>query len=499
MPLDPNSGLPIDPQTLQALQQQELARNISMTGGNAAERMNDMGVATAVNTLFPTPAVQRARSVQAAMQAATLQPNDGESDLDFSIRQLRAQRDAVAPIDPESAAGLNTRLLKLGQAKLEQAHLTAQDTRADEQESDLHAERVADLPVRQLQGEQAQAQREVGIPAYIGTNLSGTNPTFTPFDLSDPDSRAAYLAAKGKPGAIPLSQETVEKITLARQERLATANAQLTAGSLPGDTKELLYQRYLTTGKLDTSGMTRQPAMVANLWNYVAQRSAQDGNSAAAAFANGQATQAAGSVLKSYESGQDHKSLLAINTAVNHLTGLDPLINALGTGDLRAFNAARIAFQQQTGDPAPGNFEMLRNMIVGEVAKATFNLGGTEAERNELTKPLASANSPEQLRQAAATAARILAGKTDALKLAWDTSTGGRFGDFDARFLSPATRRMLGRPAVIPGSVAAPSVTGVPLGSPGPGGQRIAIPPAGQQPPPATNGGIPAGWSVTVR
>src|SRR5579859_4292037 len=138
MPLDPNSGLPIDPQTLQALQEQQLARSIAVTGGNARERMNDMGVATAVNTLFPTPAVQRARSVQAAMQAATLQPNDGESDLDFSIRQLRAQRDAVAPIDPESAAGLNTRLLTLGQAKLEQAHLSAQDERAAEQEADVH-------------------------------------------------------------------------------------------------------------------------------------------------------------------------------------------------------------------------------------------------------------------------------------------------------------------------------------------------------------------------
>ena len=502
MPLDPNSGLPIDPQTMQALQEQQLARDISMTGGNARERQADMAIAQGVNTLFPSPEMIRARNVQAAMQAATLQPNEGESDLDFSIRQLRAQRDAVATFDPESAAGLNTRLLTLGQAKLEQAHLTAQDARAAEQEGDLHAERQADLPVRQLQGDQAQAQRQVGIPAYIGSNLSGTNPTFTPFDLSDPDSRAAYLAAKGKPGAIPLSQETVEKITLARQERLATANAQLTAGSLPGDTKELLYQRYLTTGKLDTSGMSRQPGMVASLWSYIAQRSAADGNSAAAVFANGQATQAAGTVLKSYESGNDHKSLLAINTAVNHLTGLDPLINALGTGDLKAFNAARIAFQQQTGNPAPGNFEMLRNMIVGEVAKATYNLGGTEAERNELTKPLATANSPEQLREAAATAARILAGKTDALKLAWDTSTGGRFGDFDARFLSPATRRMLGRQAVMPGTAAAPSATGTPgvtLGPAGPRGERIAIPPIGQQPPAAANGGIPSGWSVTVR
>ena len=479
MPIDPSTGMPLDPATLQQLQEQQMFQQLGGGRGGAGPTQDQAAMAQAVSSLFPSQQVQQARAVQTALQQATAATpqNDGENDLDFSIRQLRAQRDAVARFDPQTAASMNTQLLKLGQMKFEQARLTAQDQRAGESESDLHAERSAQLPVRQLQGDEAQAQRATGILAYVGTGLTGSNPTFHPFDISDPDQRDAYMHARTQPGAVPLSQDTVEKIVASRQETLARANAQLTAGNLPTDTKELLYQRYLTSGKLDTSGMTRQPGMVASLWTYISQRSAAEGNTAAAVYANGQATQAAGAVLKSYESGNDHKSLLAINTAVNHLSGLDPLINALGTGDLKAFNAARIVFAQQTGSPAPGNFEMLRNMVVGEVAKATYNLGGTEAERAELTKPLATANSPEQLRGAAQTAARILAGKTDALKLAYETATGGRYGDFDAKFLTPATRKMLGRDVVMPSAAAGQTPPAGPgLSAPGPAGQQVTTP-----------------------
>jgi hypothetical protein len=40
-----------------------------------------------------------------------------ESNLDFTIRQLRAQRDAVAVFDPETAAGMTTQLMKLAELK----------------------------------------------------------------------------------------------------------------------------------------------------------------------------------------------------------------------------------------------------------------------------------------------------------------------------------------------------------------------------------------------
>ena len=463
VPIDPNSGLPLDPSTLQQMQQLAIARQFGGGGGSAIERQNDATIATGVNSLFPNQATQQARGAQAALASAmsNLGPQQtGESDMDYTIRQLKAQAGAVAPFSPQSADALSMKILALEQSKTEQARLTAQDQRSAEQESDLHAERQAELPVKQLAGKQAEAESQIGIPAYLGSNLSGTNPQFKSYDISDPDQRARYMADQKQPGVVPLSQKGVESILIQRQAALQRNNALMGAGSMPTDTKELLYQRYLVTGKLDTSGMTRSPGMVSDLWGYIAQRSAADGNTAGAAYANGQATAAAGQVLKSYNSGMDHQKLVAINTAVNHMVALNPLIDALQNNDIPALNAARIAFSKATGVAAPGNFDMLRNMVVGEVSQAVNRLGGSEEERKEITQPLLTAGSPEQLRGAVRTAATTLAGKTDALKLAWDTGTGGRFGDFDSKFLSPATRTMLGRQTVMPGSTAAPSVTG---------------------------------------
>lgn len=71
--------------------------------------------------------MQQASEIQRAMGGAQLTQGDGESDLDFSIRQVRAQRDAVARISPEAAYSLNTKLLKLGEMKFQQTRLTARD------------------------------------------------------------------------------------------------------------------------------------------------------------------------------------------------------------------------------------------------------------------------------------------------------------------------------------------------------------------------------------
>ena len=189
LPLDTNSGLPLDPATMQALQQQQLARDISMTGGNARERMNDMGVATAVNTLFPSPQMIQSRAADQALKATQLTQNPGEPDLDFSIRKLAAQRDALNPIDPLAAAGLNTQLLKLGQAKLEQAHLTADTQRM----GDEHQQAV-----RQQTIEQA-----TGIPIHL---VGPNGKPLGDFDLSTDDGKQAYAAAKAQapPGSVSM-------------------------------------------------------------------------------------------------------------------------------------------------------------------------------------------------------------------------------------------------------------------------------------------------------
>lgn len=232
LPLSQQTGLPLDPTTMQALQMQQLSQGIGMQGGSAATKQNEMAFQQGLSNLFPSPAVQQANKVQQALKNAQVTQGDGESALDFSIRQIQAQRDAVAPYSPESAAALNTKLVQLANMKFEQSHLLAQDQRADQQASDIHAMRTAQLPTEQAAGEVAAA---TGHYAYVGTKGADGSYSFQPFDLSKPDDVQAMMQASQKAGSPPLSadraaalMQTTDMANL--RARMAMTQAQMNAG-----------------------------------------------------------------------------------------------------------------------------------------------------------------------------------------------------------------------------------------------------------------------------
>ena len=218
------------------------------------------------------------------------------------------------------------------------------------------------------------------------------------------------------------------------------------ASNMDDQTKELAYQfAKVNGGKLPPWMNSRGDAAKGAMANYIAQRANQEGLSGASMVAQGQATQAAGNVLKDFTSGPTNKKIVAINTGVEHLDALNPLIDAMGTGNLTLINKARQFYEKQTGKPAPTNYSTLANMAVGEVSQAVMAGGGTGPERDELAAPFKSSNSPDVLKGAVQTAITALAGKTDALRTSWDAGTNGSQGAFE-RFLGPATKKALGLP-----------------------------------------------------
>ena len=215
------------------------------------------------------------------------------------------------------------------------------------------------------------------------------------------------------------------------------------AGSLSGDAKELAYQQYVQTGQMPT--LSRNPLMQSQMMDYIAKRSAQDfgPNSAQTVIANGQRTKAAGAVVKDFEAGKTGQVINGINTSVQHMELLDPLISNLNNTSSPLWNKVANTFEKQTGSAAPTNFAAIKEFVGGEVAKAVLPGGGGEAERHALLAPLDAANSPEQLRQAVQQIKGALAGKTEALRNQWEVGTQGNHGSFD-RFLMPATKKALG-------------------------------------------------------
>lgn len=215
------------------------------------------------------------------------------------------------------------------------------------------------------------------------------------------------------------------------------------AANLSNNALELGYQQYANTGQMPSFG--RNPAMQAKMLDYIAKRSSDDfgPNATATIIARGQQTKAQGAVVKDFESGQTAKTLNGLNTAIKHMDTMETAVVALQNGNIQVLNKLGNFFGTQLGNDPANNFNIVKNFAAGEVAKAVLPQGGGEREREEISRAINSANSPQQLHSALALWRELLAGKTDALRNQWDTGTNGNHGNFD-RFLLPETKRALG-------------------------------------------------------
>src|SRR6185437_9385125 len=161
----------------------------------------------AIGSLFPSQAVQESSKSQDALRQAQLTQEPGENPLDFSIRQLQAQRDAVAPYSPESAAALNTQLVKLANMKFEQQHLTAQDQREQGLATAEENKANAELPSEQAAGNLAG---KTGNMAYVGNTDADGKMHFQAFNINDPDELQQLQDAARKGGIVMSSDRAAQ-------------------------------------------------------------------------------------------------------------------------------------------------------------------------------------------------------------------------------------------------------------------------------------------------
>ena len=149
-------------------------------------------------------------------------------------------------------------------------------------------------------------------------------------------------------------------------------------------------------------------------------------------------------VLKDFESGPTSKELGSLNTAVQHINTLKPVLANLNNGQVPFLNYIKNNWNQQImGSPAPTDFNGVRDFVTGEISKAVLPNGGGEAERQALAKSAAQSNSGPALQSILDKWQELLAGKTKATRLKWDNGSMGRFGEFD-KFLLPDTKAALG-------------------------------------------------------
>ena len=262
--------------------------------------------------------------------------------------------------------------------------------------------------------------------------------------LGNYDMRDAMLKSRNanQPITIVNGQPQVNKAYMDAQRQKAIAEGKFM--QLDDQTKELAYQNYITTGNPGVS--IRNGSSQRDLWDYIANRAHQDGNDSAAIAANGAMYKASQGVLKDFTSGKTSQEIKGLNTSIQHVGVLNGTIDALHNNQVVWSNQLKNAFQTYfTGNPAPTDFNTVRDFVAGEIAKAALPGGGGEAERQEIAKAAKAASDPGVLKSVVGKWEELLAGKTEAQRREWEVGTGGRYGTFD-KFLMPDTKKALGIP-----------------------------------------------------
>jgi hypothetical protein len=135
----------------------------------------------------------------------------------------------------------------------------------------------------------------------------------------------------------------------------------------------------------------------------------------------------------------------------------------------------RQEWNRQTGDPAPTNFEGVKELVGDEIIKAVTGGAGALGDREGIKKTLDAANSPEALNSILDQYRDLSVGQLKTFRRRYEFGTGRK--DFD-EMLAPETRELFGDGGGSQGQGG---------GSAGPAGQGGAAP---------APGGPPAGWSV---
>jgi hypothetical protein len=182
-----------------------------------------------------------------------------------------------------------------------------------------------------------------------------------------------------------------------------------------------------------------------------------------------------------FDTGKQGDAVRSLNVAVQHLSVLQDAFKALDNGDLKAFNAARAAYLEQTGDELPTNVDAAADFVGNEVTKAAMGAGvaGALADREGVKKNIATSVSQKQSSGQIETYTKLLAGQLRGLKKQYESGTG--LDNFNEK-LDPQTIKALENttpapapkvPGVSPPSSSGAQGAGAGPTATGPGGKKV--------------------------
>jgi len=148
--------------------------------------------------------------------------------------------------------------------------------------------------------------------------------------------------------------------------------------------------------------------------------------------------------IKDFSTGPQGNIVRSFDVAIDHLDTLQKAADAMKNGDTRLFNMVRNKWREETGSELPTDFNALKPLVSGEVAKAVIGSGNALADREELRAPLVAAGSPQQITGAINGYKALMAGQLKGLRKQYEDTTGKK--DFDNRVRETTRKALLTHP-----------------------------------------------------
>ncbi len=158
---------------------------------------------------------------------------------------------------------------------------------------------------------------------------------------------------------------------------------------------------------------------------------------------SGATPQSAMRTESTFAAGPEGRAVRSFNVVTQHLGVLQEATTALQNNDVQKLNALKQTFTQQFGSPIPTNFDAVKTIVTNEMNKAIIGGAGAVFDRAEIQSTLSKAQSPEQILGVIQNYIRLAAGQLSGLQKQYEAGTGKK--DFDQRFISPATKALMGQ------------------------------------------------------
>lgn len=138
-------------------------------------------------------------------------------------------------------------------------------------------------------------------------------------------------------------------------------------------------------------------------------------------------------VKQDFDTGAQGNQVRSFNVAITHLDLLQKLGDALQNGNAPLINKLSNTYAEQTGQPAPSNFDAVNQLAKDEVVKSIIGGATGVGDREDAEKTFNNASSPAQITGVINNYKSLMAGQLGGLQKQYESSTGLK--DFNKKLL----------------------------------------------------------------